>query len=125
MIEAMVVVFPVPAGPVTRIKPRRSLARRSTTGGRWRSVIAGTSEVTSRATRPIESRCEYRLMRYRPRPGNDFATSASPSARSSCSLSGGNSSSATVHMSSSVSEGKSMRISSPCERAIGGEPAFR
>ncbi len=50
---ASVVVFPQPVGPVTRIRPRCSSARRRTASGRFSSPKERAWERTSRKTMPM------------------------------------------------------------------------
>ena len=69
IMAASVVVLPDPVGPVTRIKPRCSLASLVTTSGRPRSSAVGTWLRTRRNTMATEPRCRNTLVRKRPTPG--------------------------------------------------------
>jgi hypothetical protein len=106
IIEAMVVVLPVPVGPVTRTRPRGSAARVSTAGGKWSSSKLGMSERTRRMARLTFPRCLNTFTRNRPTPGRVYPTSASFEDLNSKAFASVRSSSAAVSVSVAVSGGK-------------------
>src|SRR5579875_169647 len=78
IIAARVVVLPDPVGPVTRIIPRCSSARRVTIGGRPRSSTDSAAGSTRRRTIAALPRWRKALPRKRPSPSIDKEKSASP-----------------------------------------------
>ncbi len=78
-IDASVVDFPEPVGPVTTTNPRWKRARSATTVGRPSSSICLISNGITRNAAPIASRCMYTLTRNRARPGNEYDMSSSSS----------------------------------------------
>jgi hypothetical protein len=56
IIEAIVVVLPVPVGPVTRIRPRGRVGELAHHGGSRSSSNVGISERTRRIARPTRPR---------------------------------------------------------------------
>ncbi len=77
-IAAIVELLPEPDGPVIRIIPFCSLARRRTTAGRPRSSKLGDSDGTRRITRLTDPRWRKAVTRKRPSSGRPKAKSASP-----------------------------------------------
>ena len=70
IIAAIVVVFPVPVGPVTSTRPRGlSESVRITAGSRSSSNV-GISERTRRTASPTRVRCRNTLIRNRPMPAS-------------------------------------------------------
>ena len=69
MIEARVVVLPLPVVPVTRIRPRSNWATFSMTSGRHSSRMGFTSKGMIRREMAIELRWRKMLPRNRPKPG--------------------------------------------------------
>ncbi|MBT9169551.1 MAG: hypothetical protein DDT19_02912 [Syntrophomonadaceae bacterium] len=57
IIEAKVVLFPLPVGPVTNTNPRGRRESSFTTSGRPRSEILGICQLTVRITTSTEPRC--------------------------------------------------------------------
>ncbi len=70
IIDAIVVVLPVPVGPVTRTSPRLDSASSAITGGSISSATVGTSERTRRIASPTIERCRNTLIRNRPTPAS-------------------------------------------------------
>ena len=66
---AMVVLFPDPVGPVTRISPREASEKvRSTSVGSPSVSKLGMLSPTTRMTMPTAPRCRKMLQRNRPMP---------------------------------------------------------
>jgi hypothetical protein len=69
-IDAIVVVLPVPVGPVTSTSPRLESESSAITGGSISSATVGTSDRTRRIASPTIDRCRKTLIRKRPTPPN-------------------------------------------------------
>ena len=68
IMPARVVDLPEPVGPVTRTRPRGSVANAETTAGRPRPSSGSAPMATRRNTMPAEPRCRNALTRNRPSP---------------------------------------------------------
>ena len=79
MIDASVVDFPDPVGPVTSTKPLASRAKSATDAGTPRSSSGLISKGMARMTAPRESRWRKTLTRNRDRPGTVYDRSSSSS----------------------------------------------
>ena len=99
IIAAIVVVFPVPAGPVTRTSPRGDEMRLVTACGSRSSSKEGASARTLRSASETSPRCRNTLMRNRPTPGNENPASASCVSENSEALRNGRSSVARASVS--------------------------
>ena len=70
IIAAIVVVLPVPVGPVTSTRPRGESASVGITSGSRSSSNVGTSDRTRRTASPTTARCRKTLTRNRPTPAS-------------------------------------------------------
>ena len=77
MMEASVVDFPEPVGPVTRTNPRGRVASHSAVGGRSSSAKLGTREGIIRSARAVSPLCVKALPRSRARSSQEKAKSTS------------------------------------------------
>ena len=85
-IDASVVDFPDPVGPVTSTRPRGRRPKEAATGGTPSFSRGRISIGITRMTAPIESRWRNTLTRKRARPGSGWerSSSSSSSKRSRC-----------------------------------------
>ena len=125
MTAAIVVVLPVPVGPVSRTSPRLESDRSFITGGRSSSSNVGTSARTRRTARPTFPRWRNAFTRNRPTPGSVKPKSASFVAANSRILWSGISCAANVWLSIGVSDSKLVGRSEPSTRMNGTLPALR
>ena len=105
IIAAMVVVLPVPAGPVTRTSPRRPSASERTAPGSRSSSKDGPSARTRRIASDTSPRWRKQFTRNRPTPGIENPASASNDSANSDALRRGRSSVARVSVSEAESAG--------------------
>ena len=76
--QARVVVFPLPAGPVKSTRPREQEEKRITLSGMPRAVRSGRVKDTTRMTSPSEPLWRRALTRKRERRGTAKEKSSSP-----------------------------------------------
>src|SRR6478735_317292 len=125
IIPASVVVLPDPVGPVTRTRPRGSIASAASASGSPRSGSGMAPTLTRRKTRPAEPRERKALTRKRPTPGSEYAKSASLVLANSSRRSSRSTSEAMNSVSAAVRTSACSLRSRPSIRTRGGEPTLQ
>ena len=121
---ATVVVLPDPVGPVMRIRPRGSSARRRIAAGRPRVSKPGMLAGTSRRTRPSVLWWRKTFTRNRLPSPAVRAKSTSPARASWSDRSGGRIEVTIRSMSAACTTSKVVLATSPSSRSQGREPAL-
>ena len=125
IIEAIVVVLPVPVGPVINTSPRGESPSASITGGSRSSSNVGTSLRTRRIAKPTTPRWRNTLTRKRPTPVSVVPRSASLVSENSRFLCSDMSNMANDSVSVEVSTSKSVGVNVPSTLMKGTFPTLR